>query len=290
MRHSEETQRDNYEHQNYFKKIYIPCPKTLESSYQAYHKDLEKRFLNARQQLKRTRKNDKLTQHDQASDDDNTVNTHQNKPHVGEVNNDATSSSCSNGTTEYNKLLRSRYVYTFIGDENDDNIGTELVGIGRIKKNKNKVNRKDFPYMVAYLNTVKNKVYRCMPESENEPVIIRDKNKMIIIKLLPRGYVPFNTFLLGLKVDLRIQIGYHTSDTHKGIIMKNEDIQTMIEKPYVIRYNDIQKSEINSIETHIPFIFPEHYDNNTITILHIRLNEDNFDNNNSKIYEKIRND
>jgi hypothetical protein len=92
MRHSEETQRDNYEHKNYLKKIYIPCPKTLESSYQAYYKDLENIFQNARQQLKRTRKNDKLTQHDQASDSDNTMNTHQNKPHVNEANNGVTSS------------------------------------------------------------------------------------------------------------------------------------------------------------------------------------------------------
>ena len=287
MRHSEETQRDNYEHKNYLKKIYIPCPKTLESSYQAYHKDLEKRFQNARQQLKRTRKNDKLTQHDQASDDDNTVNTHHNKPHVGEANNGTTSSSCSHGTTEYNKLLRSRYVYTFIGDENDNTISTQLVGIGRIKKNKNKNNRKDFPYLIAYLNDVEKKVYRCMPESENEPVIIRDKNGTIIIKLLPRGYVPFNTFLLGLKVDLRIN--QPSSDTHKGIIMKNEDIQTMIEKPYVIKYMDKNTSEIIHTKTHIPFIFPEDFDNDTFTILHIRLNEDNFNDNNSRIYEEIQN-
>jgi hypothetical protein len=285
MRHSEETQRDNYEHQNYLKKIYIPCPKRLESSYQAYHKDLEKIFKNARQQLKRTGRDDKSTQHDQASDDDNTINTHQNKPHVKEVGNEATSSSCSNGTTQYNKNLRSRYVYTFIGDENNNNNSTKLVGIGRIKKNKNQENKKDFPYMVAYLNDVESKVYRCMPESETEPVIIRDKNEMIVIKLLPRGYVPFNTFLLGLKVDLRIN---QASDTHKGIIMKNEDINTMIVKPYVIKYKDTNSLEIIHTKTHIPFIFPEDFDNDIITILHIRLNEDNFNDNNSKIYEEIQ--
>jgi hypothetical protein len=178
-------------------------------------------------------------------------------------------------------------VYTFIGDENDDTISTELIGIGRIKKNKNKNNRKDFPYLIAYLNDVEKKVYRCMPESENEPVIIRDKNETIIIKLLPRGYVPFNTFLLGLKVDLRIN--QPSSDTHKGIIMKNEDIHTMIEKPYVIKYMDKNTSEIIHTKTHIPFIFPEDFDNDTFIILHIRLNEDNFNDNNSRIYEKIQN-
>jgi hypothetical protein len=286
MRHTEDTQRDNYEHKNYLKKIYIPCPKMLESSYQAYHKDLEKRFQNAKKQLKRTRKNDKSTQHDQASDDDNTVNTHQNNPHVEEPNNRATS-SCTNRTSEYNKKMRSRYVYTFIGDENDNDIITTLVGIGRIKKNKNLSSKKDFPYEVAYLNEVKSKVYKCVPESESVPVFIRDENVMIIIKLLPKGYVPFNSFLLGLKVDLRIN---QESETHKGIIMQNEDIQTMIEKPYVIKYKDTNTSEIIHTKTHIPFIFPEDFDNDTFTILHIRLNEDNFDiNNNSKIYEEINN-
>ena len=251
---------------------------------------MEKRFKNAKQQLKRTRNNtrdnDQVTLHDQASDDDKTVNTHQNKPHVNEANNGVTSSSCSNGTRKYNKLLRSRYVYTFIEDENDDTISTELVGIGRIKKNKNKENRKDFPYVVAYLNDVESKVYRCMPENDNEPVIIRNKNKMIIIKLLPRGYIPFNIFLLGLKVDLRIN---QSSYTHKGIIMKNEDIQTMIVEPYVIKYKDMNTSEIKETRTHIPFIFQEDFDNDTFTILHIRLNEDNIENKNAKVYEDIQN-
>lgn len=281
MRHTEDTQRDNYEHKNYQRKIYIPCPKRLERSYQDYHKDLDKRFQYAKKQLRRTKKNDKMTQHDQASDDDITVNTHLDKK-----NNtlEISGISCaSKSTNEYNKDLRSRYVYTFIGDEDDNNI-TSFKGIGRIKKNKNAETRNKFPYRVIYLNDENSSIYECLPESEYEPLIIQNKNEFITVKLLPRGYVPFNVYLLDLKVDLKFN---SDSTLHKGIIMKNEDIQTMIEKPYVIKYMDTNTSEINSIETHIPFIFPEDYDNDTFNILHIRLNEDNLNNENYKIYEKI---
>lgn len=133
----------------------------------------------------------------------------------------------------------------------------------------------------------KKALFLVLPESETVPVIIRDKNAIITIKLLPKGYVPFNIFLLGLKVDLRIN---EALDTHKGIIMKNEDTQTIIEKPYVIKYKDTNTSEIKETRTHIPFIFPEDFDNATFPILHIRLNEDNIENENAEVYEDIQND